>query len=161
MVIKRTPPRYPRRGPSCLLVLFVIFGVAITMFVIQNADEVRDVIIPTPTPEPTRSATEYALLAEISQKDGSTAEAIGYYRQALRLDATKPEIYIRYIELLVEYGCASLQVSEAGETINCIEEALARSRYLHGKWRSFTGCWGSQWGEPGVRASGYGGGTRH
>jgi tetratricopeptide (TPR) repeat protein len=127
MVIKRTPPRYPRRGPSCLLFLFFVFGLAVTLFVIQNADEVRDVIIPTPTPEPTRSATEYALLAEISQKDGATAEAVAYYRQALRLDATKPEIYIRYIELLVELGCASLEVGEAGETINCVEEALARS----------------------------------
>ncbi|HRQ42206.1 MAG TPA: tetratricopeptide repeat protein [Chloroflexota bacterium] len=127
MVIKRTPPRYPRRGPSCLLVLFVIFGLAVTLFVIQNADEVRDVIIPTPTPEPTRSATEYALLAEISQKDGGTVEAIGYYRQALRLDATKPEIYIRYIELLVDYSCPSMDVGTSGETINCVEEALARS----------------------------------
>lgn len=127
MVIKRTPPRYPRRGPSCLLFLFVIFGMAVTLFVIQNADEVRDVIIPTATPEPTRSATEFALLAEISQKDGGTVEAIGYYRQALRLDASKPEIYVRYIELLVAHGCPSLEISTSGETINCIEEALARS----------------------------------
>lgn len=127
MVIKRTPPRYPRRGPSCLLFLFVIFGIGVTLFVIQNADEVRDVIIPTVTPEPTRSATEFALLAEISQRDGGTEEAIGYYRQALRLDATKPEIYIRYIELLVDYGCPSMEIGAGSETMNCIEEALARS----------------------------------
>lgn len=126
MVIRRTPPRYPRRGPSCLLVLFVLFGVTVTLFVIQNAEEVRDVVIPTPSPEPTRSAIEYALLAEISQEDGERAAAIGYYRQALRLDATKPEIYIRYIELLVDYGCPQLEVGPQ-ETINCVEEALARA----------------------------------
>jgi tetratricopeptide (TPR) repeat protein len=127
MIIKRTPPRYPRRGPSCLLVLFIFFGVAVGLFVIQNADDVRNAIIPTPVPEPTRSATEYALLAQLSQDDGETAAAIGYYRQALRLDATKAEIYIRYIELLVNLGCQSLEVSDPNETINCIEEALTRS----------------------------------
>lgn len=127
MVIKRTAPRYPRRGPSCLLIGFVAFGVVVALFVIQNAEEVRHVIIPTLTPAPTRSATEYALLAEMSQEEGSRAEAIGYYRQALRLDATKPAIYIRYIELLVNYGCPGLEVGGAREDINCIEEALARS----------------------------------
>jgi tetratricopeptide (TPR) repeat protein len=109
------------------MVLFVFFGVAVALFVIQNAEQVRDAIIPTPVPEPTRSATEYALLAQLSQDDGETAAAIGYYRQALRLDATKAEIYIRYIELLVNEGCQNLEVNDPSETINCIEEALKRS----------------------------------
>lgn len=112
MVIKRTPPRYPRRGPSCLLVLFVGFGLVVALFIIQNAAEVREVIVPTPTPEPTRSATEYALLAIISLEDGAYTEALEYYDQALRLDATKPQIYIDYINLLIK--------------TNRPEEALAR-----------------------------------
>ncbi|MBK8988056.1 MAG: tetratricopeptide repeat protein [Chloroflexi bacterium] len=101
MVIKRTPPRYPRQGPSCLLVLFVIFGVAMGMFVIVNRDEVRDVIIPTPTPQPTRSATEYALLADLNERDGDLLKAVEFYGNAVRLDATKPEFFIRLINLLV------------------------------------------------------------
>ncbi|MEJ2752729.1 MAG: hypothetical protein P8169_08670, partial [Chloroflexota bacterium] len=64
MVIERKPPRHPRRGPSCLLVLFVLFGIAVSFYVIQNRDEVREIILPTATPEPTRSATEFAVLAE-------------------------------------------------------------------------------------------------
>jgi tetratricopeptide (TPR) repeat protein len=117
MVIKDSPPRYPRRGPSCLLVLFVIFGVAVTMFIIQNSDEVRDVIIPTPTPEPTRSATEYALLAQISQEEGALEEGLDYYAEAVRLDATKPEIYIRYINLLVQTGNAEEALARGEEAI--------------------------------------------
>ncbi len=101
MVIKRTPPRYPRQGPSCLLVLFVIFGVALGVFVIVNRDDVRDVIIPTPTPPPTRSATEYALLADLSEGDGEYLKAIDFYDNAIKLDATKPEFFIRLIRLLV------------------------------------------------------------
>jgi tetratricopeptide (TPR) repeat protein len=102
MIIERKPPKYPRRGPSCLLVILVLLGIGFSTFVIQNADEVRDVIIPTPTPEPTRSATEYAVLADLAERDGDFEEAVGYYEKALELDATKPEIYIRLINLLVE-----------------------------------------------------------
>ncbi len=102
MEIKRTPPRYPRKCPSCLLVLFVIAGILVGAFIITNAEQVRDTIIPTATPEPTRSATEFALLADLSERDGELEEAVGYYETAVRLDATKPEFYIRLINLLVK-----------------------------------------------------------
>ncbi len=101
MVLKDTPPRYPRSGPSCLFVLFVALGVAFGVFVIVNRDEAREFIIPTPTAEPTRSAAEYALLATLSEEDKLYQDAIVYYEEALRLDATKPEIFIRLINLLV------------------------------------------------------------
>jgi len=104
MVIKRKDPRYPRQGPSCLLVLFVLFGIIVGVFVISNREEVRDIIIPTPTPEPTRSATEFALLADLSEGDGEYVVAIEYYENAVRLDATKPEFFIRLINLLVKTG---------------------------------------------------------
>jgi tetratricopeptide (TPR) repeat protein len=104
MVIKRTDPRYPRQGPSCLLVIFVLFGIGLGIFVISNREEVRNVIIPTPTPEPTRSATEYALLADLSEGDNELMTAIEYYENAVRLDASKPEFFIRLINLLVRTG---------------------------------------------------------
>ena len=115
MIIERTPPRYPRRGPSCLLVIFVLFGIIVGGFVIQNADEVRDTIIPTATPEPTRSATEYAMLATLSKNDGEYVEAIEYYDEAIRLDATKPQFYIDLIELLVRTGQPERALTEAEE----------------------------------------------
>ncbi len=114
MIIKRTPPRYPRKGPSCLLVLLVLAGIAAGAFIITNAEQVRDTIIPTPTPEPTRSATEYALLADLSERDGELVEAVDYYETAVRLDATKPEFYIRLINLLVQTGQSerALEIAE-------------------------------------------------
>jgi tetratricopeptide (TPR) repeat protein len=102
MIIHRKPPRYPRRGPSCLLVLFVTFGIAVSLYVIQNAEDVRSAIIPTPTQEPTRSATELAVLAEMSRRDGANVEAIEFYNQAVQLDPTNVEFYIREIDLLVK-----------------------------------------------------------
>lgn len=113
MVINRRPPRYPRRGPSCLLVLFVIFGIAVSLYVIQNAEEVRSAIIPTATPEPTRSATELAVLAELSSGDGEIEAAIAYYEEAIRLDGTNPEVYIRLINLLVQEGNGEQAVEKA------------------------------------------------
>lgn len=113
MIIERKPPRHPRKGPSCLLVIFVIFGIAVSTYVIQNRDEVREIIIPTPTPEATRSATEYAVLAELSRDDGQADEAIDYYEEAISLDGTKPEFYIRLINLLVEQDRAEEAVEKA------------------------------------------------
>jgi tetratricopeptide (TPR) repeat protein len=113
MIIERKPPRHPRRGPSCLLVIFVLFGIAVSFYVIQNRDDVREIIIPTPTPEPTRSATEYAVLAELSKEDGELAEAIEFYEQAIALDGTKPEFFIRLINLLVEQDRAQEAVEKA------------------------------------------------
>lgn len=87
-----------------MLVLFVLFGISVGLFVITRADEVRQTIIPTPTPEPTRSATEHALLADLSERDREFEEAVAHYETAIRLDATKPEFYIRLINLLVKIG---------------------------------------------------------
>ena len=116
MIIERRDPPYPRKGPSCLLVIFILVGIGLGIFVIQNAEEVREVIVPTPTPEPTRSATEYALLADIAEREGAWEEAAGYYGLAVQLDATKPEIYIRYIDLLIK-------LREAEEALARAEEA--------------------------------------
>lgn len=113
MIIERKSPRHPRQGPSCLLIIFVTIGIAVSLFVIQNRDDVRNVIIPTPTPEPTRSATEYAMLAELSKEDNEFDEAIEFYEQALALDATKPEFFIRLIDLLVKQGEAEKAVEKA------------------------------------------------
>jgi tetratricopeptide (TPR) repeat protein len=104
MIIERKPPRYPRRGPSCLFVLAAIAGIFFGFLVILNADEVRETILPTPTPEPTRSAAEFALLAELSEQDGELVEATAYYETAINLDATRPELYIRLIDVLVRQG---------------------------------------------------------
>jgi len=113
MIIDRKPPRYPRRGPSCLLVLFVLFGITVSLYVIQNAEEVRTMIIPTATPEPTRSATEYAILAEMREDDGAYTEAIGHYDKAIELDPTNVRFYIEMIDLLVRENQAQLAVEKA------------------------------------------------
>jgi tetratricopeptide (TPR) repeat protein len=104
MEIRRTPPRYPRKGPSCLLVIITAVVVGIGAYIITNREEVRNAIIPTPIPAPTRSATEYALLADLSEREGALKEAVEYYENAVRLDATKPEFFIRLINMLVQTG---------------------------------------------------------
>ncbi len=113
MIIERKPPRHPRQGPSCLLVLFVLFGISVSFYVIQNRDEVRDIIIPTPTNEPTRTATEFAVLAELSKDDSEYEEAIAYYTDAIEADGTKPEFYIRLIDLLVRQDLSEEAVQKA------------------------------------------------
>jgi tetratricopeptide (TPR) repeat protein len=113
MIINRKPPRYPRRGPSCLLVIFVTFGIAVSLYIIQNAEDVRTAIMPTATSEPTRSATELAVLAELSRNDGANTEAIGFYDKAVELDPTNVEFYIRAIDLLVRENESERAVERA------------------------------------------------
>lgn len=113
MIIDRKPPRYPRRGPSCLLVLFVTFGIAVSLYIIQNSEEVREAIMPTPTREPTRSATELAVLAELSRDDGANEQAIDFYDQAIQNDPTNPEFYIRVVDLLVKNNESARAVERA------------------------------------------------
>ena len=113
MIINRKPPRYPRRGPSCLLVIFITFGIAVSLYVIQNAEEVRTAIMPTATSEPTRPAPELAVLAEMSRRDGANTEAIAFYDQAVELDPMNVEFYIRAVELLVREGQSERAVERA------------------------------------------------
>ncbi len=104
MVIKNRPPARRRNGPSCLFVVIIMIGVAVSIFVTTNAEEVRDVIIPTAIPTPTRSASQYAILADLSEEDGEFDEAIEFYETAIRFDGTKPEIFIRLIDLFIRVG---------------------------------------------------------
>ena len=106
MEIKRTYPN-PRKGPSCWFVLIafiVILGGGYIIARPEPAQEAIQALLPTPTPQPTRSATEYALLADLSVRDGELTEAAGYYQTAIELDASNPEFFIRLIELLVRTG---------------------------------------------------------
>jgi tetratricopeptide (TPR) repeat protein len=86
--------------------LFIVFGLAVSFFVMTNAETVRDTIIPTAIPTPTRSAAQYAILADLSEQDKEYDQAIDFYQKAIRLDATKAEIFIRLIDLLVREGQA-------------------------------------------------------
>lgn len=101
MVIKRTPPRRSRGGPSCLLVLVVIAAFAAGAWIVSNADTVRETITLPPTPEPTRSAASYAAGAALLERDGEFEAAIEAYEQAVRQDGTRVEFYLPLIRLLI------------------------------------------------------------
>ncbi len=104
MIIHRRSPTYPRRGPSCLLVLIVIAVGVLGVYVISNAEEVRDAIVPTPTMEPTRSAAEHATSAALYERDGELENAIAAYEQAIVLDPNKIAYYLPLINLLTVTG---------------------------------------------------------
>jgi tetratricopeptide (TPR) repeat protein len=104
MVIKRTPPRRPRRGPSCLLVILVLVALAVAIYLLANIDAARDqveLLLPPPTPEPTRSAASYAASAALLERDGDHAGAVTAYEQAILLDGSRVEFYIPLIERLI------------------------------------------------------------
>lgn len=117
MVINRTPPRRPRQGPSCMMVLVIGLVLALGAFVATNAEEVRDTLTPDPTPEPTRSAASYAASAALMERDGDYAEAVQAYEAAVRLEPSRVEFYIPLIDLLVATNQAEAALDWAEKAI--------------------------------------------
>ncbi len=70
-------------------------------YVIANAEQVRSVITPAPTPEPTRSAPTYAARAALYERDGDLEQAIAAYEQALRMDPENVDYHIPLVRLLI------------------------------------------------------------
>ena len=115
MIINLSPSPYPRRGgPSCMTLILVFFAAGAGMYLFSNVEQVVDVIVPTVTPEPTRSAESFAFSAALYNRDGDTEKAIDSYRKAIALDPDNSNYYIDLINLLTIEGDAeeALEIAE-------------------------------------------------
>ena len=115
MVINRSKSPYPRRGgPSCLTLILVFLAGGAAVFLFSNVEQVVEVIVPTVTPEPTRSAESFAFSAALYNRDGETEKAIEAYRTAIRLDSNNTNYYIDLIDILTIEGNAeaALEIAE-------------------------------------------------
>jgi tetratricopeptide (TPR) repeat protein len=99
------------------LVLLVFAALAAGIFVIANADTVRETIVLPPTPEPTRSSASFAASAALLARDGEVNEAIDAYEEAIQLDGTRVEYYLPLVDLLVS-------VDRPEEALDWAEQAL-------------------------------------
>ena len=101
MQINRRPSSYPRRGgPSCLtMIVFMLLG-ALAFMLASNANTVIEAIVPTVTPEPTRSAASYATSASLYRRDGEYEQAIASYENAIQLDSNNSSYYVDLVQLL-------------------------------------------------------------
>lgn len=122
MEIRRRPPRHPRQGPSCLLMLAVIVAFFAGAYIVLNADDVRSAVLPAPTPTPTTSPASYATSAKLYERDGDYIDAIKAYEAAVQLAPDNVNYLISLIELLVLTGqteraleLAATAVALAGE----------------------------------------------
>ena len=142
MIINRSPSRYPRRrGPSCMAILLIIATIFAFSFLFSNYEEVTSAIIPTQTPEPTRSAESFALSAALYKRDGEIEKAVESYINAKNLDAQNPNYYIDLIDLFTLVGDAENALKFAEEvSVNVkIEDdpkvltAIAQAYLLNGE----------------------------
>lgn len=145
MEIRRTPPKHPRKGPSCLLVLLVIAAFVAGAFIVTNAEQVRETIILPPTPEPTRSAASYAASAALLERDADYDDAIEAYERAIRLDGSRVEFYLPLIDLLVTTGQPERALEWAQQAVvlapdnDEVWSALAGAQLANGQRLSTTG----------------------
>lgn len=146
MQIDRRPYNYPkRRGPSCLAI-FLFIGLGILGISLgANANTVIDAIIPTPTPEPTRSAASYATSASLYWRDGDYESAIRSYENAVLLDPTNSKYYVDLINLYTLDGDVEGAQTAAEKVIllspndDRVLSAVASAYLLNGDRLSETG----------------------
>ena len=117
MEIHRTPPRYPRQGPSWLLVLAVMAALAVGVYAVTHAEQVRNAILPDPTATPTRSPASYAANAKLFERDGAFEEAAAAYTASLELDPSNVNYYIPLVRLLVRTGDLDTALQRANEAV--------------------------------------------
>lgn len=101
------------------MVLLVVVAVG-TYLLTSNAEEVIEAVIPTPTPEPTRTAESYALSASLYKRDGELSRAVESYETAIELNPTNVQYYIDLILLLTLEGDAENALLWA-ERVNVLE----------------------------------------
>jgi tetratricopeptide (TPR) repeat protein len=133
MEIRRTPRKRPRSGPSCLLVVVVIAALAAGIFVISNADTVRETIILPPTPEPTRSAASHAASAALLERDGEYGDAIDAYEESILLDSSRVEFYLPLINLLIA-------TNQPEEALNWAQQAVVLAPDNDQTWSTLAGA---------------------
>jgi tetratricopeptide (TPR) repeat protein len=90
-----------------LLVILVLAATVGIIYIVSNIDAARDqveMLLPAPTPEPTRSAASYAASAALLERDGDYEAAVNAYEQAIGLDGSRVEFYIPLIGRLLRLG---------------------------------------------------------
>ena len=117
MILRQPNPKYPRQGPSCLLVLFLIFGAYIAWVAFQNREQVLDAVLPDPTATPTQSPVSYATRARLFERDGDYDSAVEAWESAIDLDPSNVTYYVSLIDLMV-------QVRRTEKAVEIVERVL-------------------------------------
>ncbi len=100
-----------RSSPRRVLVLLILIGAGI--FVIAHQNEVRQRLIPPPTPTATRTARSYVVEAESLLETGNLNTAIAAYLQAVSLDPQNVEVMITMSRLMALAGRTEEAVHQA------------------------------------------------
>ena len=116
MEINRSDVAYPRRGPSCLLILTLLGVMAIGAFLFSQRQFIATNVLPQPTPTPTQSPANLAVSAALHVRDGELDLAIDKYQEVVRI---KPEVRY-YIELIRLLG----EAEQPERALELVEEAL-------------------------------------
>lgn len=127
MEIKRRPPAYPRKGPSCLAIILLGAALFVAGFAFANRQRVVDAIVPDPTPAPTQSAADLAVRARIYERDRQYKQAVVSLRQALELDPTNTRLAIDLVDLLIQTG-------EHDEALVLVDEAIETDKANDNLW---------------------------
>jgi thioredoxin-like negative regulator of GroEL len=89
-----------RRRSSSRRILLLLILVGIGVFLIANQNELRQQVIPPPTPTATRTAKSYVVEAEALAQTGDLKAAADAYIQAISLDPDSVEVLLTLAHLM-------------------------------------------------------------
>lgn len=127
MEIKRRSPRHPRRGPSCLGILFLGALIFAAGFAFAQRNEIAEAVLPDPTAEPTQSAPDLAVRALIYERDGLETQAVTALESALELDPDNSIYAVDLVDLLV-------RTDQHDEALEVVDQAIERDENNDQLW---------------------------
>ena len=92
--------RQRRRRSSLRRVVLLLILIGVGIFIIANQNELRQQLIPPPTPTATRTARSYVVEAEALQEAGNIDGAINSYIQAISLEPENVDVLITMAQLM-------------------------------------------------------------
>ncbi len=106
--------RRRRSSPRRIMLLLILIGAGV--FVIINQNQLRQDLIPPPTPTATRTARSYVVEAESVLEAGNVPATIDAYIQAVSLDPQNVTVLLKLSRLLILRGrtAEGVQYAERG-----------------------------------------------
>ena len=117
-----------RSSPRRILLLFILVGIGV--FLIANQNELRQQVIPPPTPTATRTAKSYVVEAESLAQTGNLKAAADAYVQAVSLEPENVEVLMTLARIMALTDRTAEAVKWAERAVQAAPQSAAAQSAL-------------------------------
>ena len=117
-----------RSSPRRILLLLILVGIGV--FLIANQNELRQQVIPPPTPTATRTARSYVVEAESLAQSGNLKAAADAYIQAISLEPDDVEVLVTLARIMALADRTAEAVKWAERAVQAAPQSAAAQSAL-------------------------------